>query len=800
MKQSRWNKLVPAALAALAGATLISACSREMMDSPAGPAVRQAQPLELAVELSRTDASAGQRVAVAIRAITGAGDVLGGLQGRLNYDASRLRLVGQSADADAVTMLNTGSAGRGELMLISLNPRAKELRARTAVLQFEVLAGDYAGSLRYTLGAASDPSGRMEFARASYRGVVVAPDLRADDAAMLLSDDQWARVVDAALADQGGRIYTTPGEYTQNDLKYGDCNLSGGSINVFDVLCIARMAVSADALISGSDSPDRDGVLAGNVSPENLPGIGEIGDATPPGIEGGGSAINIDTRRLNVFDALLVANDALTPGFSSVVGAVIPGREVSQAGRPIVNVVCPILTSQTWVRTNIYRIGPSANTVCQVGTNGGGTAVVLTIEAGTRVELDDDILLIDRNAQIQALGTLADPIVFTCQDAVPTPGCWGGLYINGNATINNGTAGSPAIAGRQAGGALQAVGEGNSGNYGGDNDADNSGTVRFVIVEFGGFIFSGTNERNGFTLQGVGSGTTVDYVMADQGRDDGIEMFGGTVNIKHVVVNAHQDDGIDWVGGWRGNLQFGIVRGCSSGCDNGIEADNFGIDGGNVDPEASPRSAPTLYNLTLLGVNNPTQAYPSGGFHGMLLRQNTGGTIRNFLAFGWKAGIDVDSTGQAAAHTGPATLGAICANLASPGNILSARFGYLGQNTAQGDGDNDSADPRGTGTSAPFSCGGYSHAGSDLEAAYIATGTNSLFGAQGLATAHIVDPWGAIPDYRLLSSSPIATATCATPPSNGFFDVTATYCGAVPAQSTTLVNIPWYSGWTKPRN
>ncbi len=789
MTRTSWKKLAhPVGLAALAAATLLSACSRD--EDLSGPVAKAEPQLQVALEASRFDAAPGQRIAVAIVGMPRLG-ALGAIQGTLRFNPSFLRYVGQDADREVSTLVNAGAASRGTLAVVTVNLAAKPLARRTAVLNFEVLGGNYASSLTYELSAAASPKNDAQYERAQFAGTSLATDLVASDAAKFMTLQDWATAVIPEWVDsRNGKIFGVPGEL-QSGLVYGDVSLDG-NLNAFDVLFIQQVAANLLQPISGTAAPDRDFVLAGNVSPANLPGLGEIGDAIPPGVAG--SATNIDTRSINVFDALDIANDiaaflASQPDPTPVVRSIIPGREASQFGRPVVTVSCPILASVTWTRSNIYRIPSGATPLdnCQVGTNDGtGSNTVLTIEAGTRVEIDlNRTIVINRNAQIQAVGTVAEPIIFTSVVQPATNGAWGGLYLNGNSSINNGTATSPAITGRQTGGALEAVGEGNTGLYGGNSDTDNSGTLKFVIIEGAGTIFSGTSERNGLTLHAVGSGTSIDYVQVAKGRDDGIEMFGGTVDFKHAYVDESWDDSFDWVAGWRGRAQFLISRGCNTGCDNGIEGDNFGADGGNVDPEATPKSAPVIYNATLLGVDGTITA--TTGFHGMLLRQNTNATIRNVLVFGFKAGLDIDSTGQATAYTGLPVLGRITDQLNA--GTLSVRFGYFGQNTA--DGDADAADPIGLGA-APYG----THSGSNLEAIYIADGANNLFGGQGLATAHLVDPWSAVPDFRILSTSTIAT--CSAPPA-GFFDA-ATYCGGVPRQNTVAVNLPWYAGWTLPRN
>ena len=135
----------------------------------------------------------------------------------------------------------------------------------------------------------------------------------------------------------------------------------------------------------------------------------------------------------------------------------------------------------------------------------------LTIEAGTTIWAADDgttpFLSILRGGKINANGSQNSPIVFTTIKSNPNPGDWGGLILNGYAQINTGST---------------AEGEGGTGTYGGTNDSDNSGVLRYVRVEYAGKILGTDNELNGFSFNGVGSGTTVEYIQAYKGADDGI--------------------------------------------------------------------------------------------------------------------------------------------------------------------------------------------------------------------------------------------------------------------------------------
>ncbi len=204
-------------------------------------------------------------------------------------------------------------------------------------------------------------------------------------------------------------------------------------------------------------------------------------------------------------------------------------------------------------------------------------------------------------------------------------GDWGGLILNGNAPVN-----LPGGVG---------IGEGSTGIYGGSDPDDSSGVLRYVRVEFAGIEFSPDNELNGIAFQGVGRGTIVEHVQVHFNKDDGVEFFGGTVDAKWLVLTGIGDDSIDWTFGWQGRIQFAVVQQRGDDTDNGIEADN---NGNNND--LLPRSAPTLYNITLIGDPSFTNFGPEST-DGMRLREGTAGIIRNAVVMGFKSeAIDVRNT------------------------------------------------------------------------------------------------------------------------------------------------------------
>ena len=151
-------------------------------------------------------------------------------------------------------------------------------------------------------------------------------------------------------------------------------------------------------------------------------------------------------------------------------------------------------------------------------------------------------------------------------------------------------------------GFCEANGEGNSGLYGGNNHEDSSGVLRYVRVEWAGFPVTGTDELNGIAFQGVGAGTVVDYIQVHYNNDDGVEFFGGTVNVKHVYLTGNKDDSMDWASGWRGKAQFILVHQAADEGNNGIEASNL-----ESPMNGEPRSNPILANLTLIGSTTATK-------------------------------------------------------------------------------------------------------------------------------------------------------------------------------------------------
>ena len=171
--------------------------------------------------------------------------------------------------------------------------------------------------------------------------------------------------------------------------------------------------------------------------------------------------------------------------------------------------------------------------------------------------------------------------------------------------------------------------------YGGSDTNDNSGSVKYLRIEYSGYSYNADKEFNGLSLFGVGKGTTIDYVQVHEGSDDGFEWFGGTVDAKHLIVTNFAsevgDDLFDWTEGWSGNGEnwYGIR---TNGGNRGIEADN-----NSNNEAATPISNPTIKNLTLIGNNG------GGENQALKLRVGTKGSFDNVVLKNWGTGFDVQA-------------------------------------------------------------------------------------------------------------------------------------------------------------
>lgn len=318
-------------------------------------------------------------------------------------------------------------------------------------------------------------------------------------------------------------------------------------------------------------------------------------------------------------------SDGGDSGNSNAPGTPSPSlsAQVSEAlGRSVqVNIISGTITEDTTLTNDtFYALDGQVN----IGNDDADSAV-LTVEPGTVIFGGEaDVLVVSRGSRIEAVGTSSDPIIMTSIEDVlgqPTaPGQWGGMVILGKAPSNqcptDGSACSRPVEGI------------NTGNFGGTDETDNSGTLRYVVLKNSGFELSAGNELNGITFGGVGSGTTVEYLQVHNSSDDGVEFFGGNVNVKHLVLTNIQDDSIDWDHGFRGKLQHVFVQQNPNATEANriIEADNDGSE-----PGLEPQSNPTIANMTAIGNNFAIGNNPSEGIY---LREGTGGQFYNVVVTG----------------------------------------------------------------------------------------------------------------------------------------------------------------------
>ncbi len=264
----------------------------------------------------------------------------------------------------------------------------------------------------------------------------------------------------------------------------------------------------------------------------------------------------------------------------------------------------------------------------------------LTIAPGTIIrgdKLTQGTLIITRGAKIMADGTASNPIVFTSNEAVGArnEGDWGGLVILGLAKNN------------QPGGVafIEGIVPTTDSQFGGNFDNDNSGTLKYVRVEFAGIALEPNKEINGITFGSVGNGTVVDYVQVTLSGDDSFEWFGGTVNCKHLIAYRGLDDDFDCDFGFRGKIQFALSIRDKDLYDAPGDSNAFECDNDAAGSTAQPKTRPIFSNVTLVGAKgNGTTALPTGEKFekAFRLRRNSAVSVLNSLVTGWEKGLSIE--------------------------------------------------------------------------------------------------------------------------------------------------------------
>ena len=360
--------------------------------------------------------------------------------------------------------------------------------------------------------------------------------------------------------------------------------------------------------------------------------------------------------------------------------------------------------------------------------NAGAT---LTIEPGTLIlgRGPRSVIVIERGGRIEARGRPDAPIVMTCDAPVGQrfEGCWGGLAILGNAPMARGTDLAAGV-----------VPE-NRLIYGGVDALDSSGTLQYVRVEFAGAGAGSSTGPASLGLYGVGSGTLIDHVQVHASAVDGILFSGGTASCRYCVASGARGDAFTWALGWRGTAQHMFLQ-------LGPESGGWAIEGENDELgfDASPRSAPKLYNLTLVG--GPAQG-PARGANGggILLRNGSAVTARNAVVMGFP-GAAIDARDNAASLFMDGT--------SSIGNVIVHANGRR------------SADPQ------------------------VRGGLEGFVGYQDMEPMLTNVGYQSNPDPRPMLDSPaLRVGAGAVPPSDGMLNTSAQYIGA-------FGDLNWLEEWT----
>ncbi|WP_133407661.1 hypothetical protein [Parashewanella tropica] len=337
----------------------------------------------------------------------------------------------------------------------------------------------------------------------------------------------------------------------------------------------------------------------------------------------------------------------------------IHSGEQPAAGLPELN-SCPAGTTSETVTAGLFK-DSKVNLVCSLSGNltsnvtllagsnvlyklKGGAVLVggdnkdsatLGIQAGVKIfSKADSYIAVSRGSKIMATGSKQRPIVMTSEEdvisgATPSRGQWGGLVLLGNGLTNKCSDKANCDVSFEVG----------SHNYGGNNNADNSGQLSYVVVKYAGFKVNDTQEMNGISFAAVGSGTQVDHIQVHANGDDGVEFWGGAVNLKYVYLTHNFDDSLDWTNGWTGKVQHLYITHEDGQANRGIEADSHKSAG------ATPISNPTLSNVTILpGVDTKNASGDKG--EGIILRVATKGSLHNLLVQGRKGSTEETESGE----------------------------------------------------------------------------------------------------------------------------------------------------------
>ncbi len=399
----------------------------------------------------------------------------------------------------------------------------------------------------------------------------------------------------------------------------------------------------------------------------------------------------------------------------------------------------------------------------------------LTIAPGTIIRGDKPTqgsLIVTRGAKLNAIGTLASPIIFTSNEVTGNrnEGDWGGIVLLGLARNN------------QPGGVanIEGIVQTTDTQYGGSFDNDNSGTLKYVRIEFAGIALEPNKEINGLTFGSVGSATTIDFIQVSHSGDDSFEWFGGTVNCKHLIAYRGLDDDFDTDFGFRGKIQFALAIRDKDVSDAIGDSNSFESDNDAAGSAGQPKTAAIFSNVTLVGPKgNGSIVLPVGEKFekAFRLRRNTAVSCFNSLVVGWEKGLSIEGTAVVNNVNGDTLL--------FSNNVLA---GFT----------NNTNTIYNAGTT-----GGAASTSSFYTSFWGADGNDSTQSIAQVSWVNLFTPLGTTPDARLSSGSSAASGATFIHPK--FFSVAApvvsttsyTYCqgeiaSVLSATSSSGNSLKWY--------
>ena len=328
--------------------------------------------------------------------------------------------------------------------------------------------------------------------------------------------------------------------------------------------------------------------------------------ATITGLSLTGYDVSIDMKDGGPLANVIIDGSTADPSLSYTGTALITAADFNWVNSSVSITTLPLqgtIASKVTLDASIKYILNSSYIV-----NAGGE---LVIPAGTKIEAKADgtavYIAVLKGGKIDIQGTENDPVVMSSINS--SPGDWGGLTICGDATT---TAGVDAEA--EVGGFI----------YGGTNDADNSGSIAYLVIKGTGAQINADSQYNGISLYAVGSGTTMENVSVIDGKDDGIEFFGGTVSASNLYLENNADDSVDWTEGWNGTVTNTYISHTISGFSTAFEGDK-------------DNENPKFINLTAISTVGGT---------GLQFKKTSGATITNIWLEGYEKNIDMKDGGS----------------------------------------------------------------------------------------------------------------------------------------------------------